>query len=75
MKYLHVSRPLASISWSIDPIIPMTLASKVAGESFWKRTCKSRRKLHYRVLASLVDYIIIKLLTGIIDAGTYIAGT
>lgn len=38
VKYLYVSRPFASMYWSIGPIIPITRASNVAGESFWKRT-------------------------------------
>lgn len=39
VKYLCVSRPFASISCSMGPMIPITRASKVAGESFWKSTC------------------------------------
>lgn len=40
VKNLWVSRPFPKSSGSIGPRIPTTRASKVASESFWKRTCK-----------------------------------
>lgn len=46
-KYLYVSFPFASIPWSIGPMIPMTRASNVAGESFWNRTYDTRHVSPY----------------------------
>lgn len=43
VKYLWVSFPRASMAGSIGPRMPTTRASRVAKESFWKRTWHNKR--------------------------------
>lgn len=57
VKCLYVSRPFASISWSMGPIIPITRASSVAGESFWKRTCQKMNNFPLPAVITYNQYI------------------
>jgi hypothetical protein len=43
VKYLWVSFPRASMAGSIGPRMPTMRASRVANESFWKRTWHNKR--------------------------------